>query len=51
MVAPYTGHELRFRFPDDGGNFAEAAIRCVGAGKCRHLFEMLECLRSRRVVG
>jgi FAD/FMN-containing dehydrogenase/Fe-S oxidoreductase len=24
-----------FRFPDDRGSFARAAIRCVGVGKCR----------------
>ncbi|MDT9694640.1 FAD-binding and (Fe-S)-binding domain-containing protein [Streptomyces sp. P17] len=28
---------LHFRFPDDGGSFAEAANRCVGVGKCRQL--------------
>jgi Fe-S oxidoreductase len=28
--------ETRFKFPDDGGHFARAAIRCVGIGKCRH---------------
>ncbi|MBO0715245.1 MAG: 4Fe-4S dicluster domain-containing protein, partial [Acidimicrobiales bacterium] len=25
-----------FRFPEDGGSFAEAAGRCFGVGKCRH---------------
>jgi Fe-S oxidoreductase len=25
-----------FKFPDDERNFARAAIRCVGVGKCRH---------------
>ena len=24
-----------FQFPDDGGSFAEATLRCVGVGKCR----------------
>jgi len=24
-----------FKFPDDHGNFAHAALRCVGVGKCR----------------
>jgi FAD/FMN-containing dehydrogenase/Fe-S oxidoreductase len=28
--------ETRFTFPDDGGRFQHAAIRCVGIGKCRH---------------
>jgi FAD/FMN-containing dehydrogenase/Fe-S oxidoreductase len=27
--------ETRFAFPDDGGSFAHAALRCVGVGKCR----------------
>ncbi|HXW07475.1 MAG TPA: FAD-binding and (Fe-S)-binding domain-containing protein [Vicinamibacterales bacterium] len=26
-----------FRFPDDGGDFAHATLRCVGVGKCRKL--------------
>ncbi len=26
-----------FKFPDDGGSFAHAALRCVGVGKCRRL--------------
>ncbi|SFW85894.1 FAD-binding and (Fe-S)-binding domain-containing protein [Amycolatopsis australiensis] len=26
---------LHFRFPDDGGSFAQAANRCVGVGRCR----------------
>jgi FAD/FMN-containing dehydrogenase len=29
---PVTTH---FRFPDDDGTFARAALRCVGVGKCR----------------
>ncbi|MFI6231237.1 FAD-binding and (Fe-S)-binding domain-containing protein [Micromonospora echinospora] len=24
-----------FRYPDDGGSFGEAVLRCVGVGKCR----------------
>ncbi|WP_328438086.1 FAD-binding oxidoreductase [Streptomyces sp. NBC_00444] len=35
--APYDPRDLHFRFPDDGGSFAEAANRCVGVGKCRQL--------------
>jgi len=27
--------ETHFHFPDDDGNFANAALRCVGVGKCR----------------
>jgi len=27
--------ETHFQFPDDGGSFAHAALRCVGVGKCR----------------
>jgi Fe-S oxidoreductase len=27
--------ETHFSYPEDGGNFAHAALRCVGAGKCR----------------
>jgi Fe-S oxidoreductase len=27
--------ETHFQFPDDSDNFARAAIRCVGVGKCR----------------
>ncbi|TQE32238.1 FAD-binding oxidoreductase [Streptomyces ipomoeae] len=33
--APYDPQDLHFRFPHDGGSFAEAANRCVGVGKCR----------------
>jgi len=32
---PATPQDLYFRFPDDGGSFAQAANRCVGVGKCR----------------
>jgi FAD/FMN-containing dehydrogenase/Fe-S oxidoreductase len=27
--------ETRFLYPDDGGSFARATLRCVGVGKCR----------------
>jgi FAD/FMN-containing dehydrogenase/Fe-S oxidoreductase len=27
--------ETHFKFPDDKGSFAHAALRCVGVGKCR----------------
>ncbi|HEV2075229.1 MAG TPA: FAD-linked oxidase C-terminal domain-containing protein, partial [Thermoleophilaceae bacterium] len=27
--------ETHFSYPEDGGSFAHAALRCVGAGKCR----------------
>ncbi|RSD11916.1 FAD-binding and (Fe-S)-binding domain-containing protein [Amycolatopsis eburnea] len=33
--APADPQDLRFRFPDDGGSFAQAANRCVGVGRCR----------------
>ncbi|MFV0133129.1 FAD-binding and (Fe-S)-binding domain-containing protein [Streptomyces sp. HMX87] len=33
--APEDRRDLHFRFPHDGGSFAEAANRCVGVGKCR----------------
>jgi len=32
---PRAPQDLFFRFPDDGGSFAQAANRCVGVGKCR----------------
>ncbi|MGA5897085.1 FAD-binding and (Fe-S)-binding domain-containing protein [Streptomyces venetus] len=35
--APEDRRDLHFRFPHDGGSFAEAANRCVGVGKCRQL--------------
>ena len=28
--------ETHFSYPEDGGSFAHAALRCVGAGKCRN---------------
>ncbi len=33
--APATPQDLFFRYPHDGGSFAQAANRCVGVGKCR----------------
>jgi FAD/FMN-containing dehydrogenase/Fe-S oxidoreductase len=33
--SPAAPHDLYFRYPDDGGSFAQAANRCVGVGKCR----------------
>ncbi|ODU26834.1 MAG: dimethylmenaquinone methyltransferase [Pseudonocardia sp. SCN 73-27] len=33
--APADPQDLFFRFPDDGGSFAQAANRCVGVGRCR----------------
>jgi Fe-S oxidoreductase len=29
--------DVRFAYPDDGGSFAHAALRCVGVGECRRL--------------
>jgi Fe-S oxidoreductase len=34
--APVAPQDLFFRYPHDGGSFAQAANRCVGVGKCRH---------------
>jgi FAD/FMN-containing dehydrogenase/Fe-S oxidoreductase len=28
--------KTRFQFPEDHGSLAQAALRCVGVGKCRH---------------
>jgi FAD/FMN-containing dehydrogenase/Fe-S oxidoreductase len=33
--SPTAPQDLFFRFPHDGGSFAQAANRCVGVGKCR----------------
>ncbi|MEV8614762.1 FAD-binding and (Fe-S)-binding domain-containing protein [Amycolatopsis sp. NPDC051373] len=33
--SPADPQDLYFRFPDDGGSFAQAANRCVGVGRCR----------------
>ena len=27
--------QTQFQYPDDGGSFAKAALRCVGVGRCR----------------
>src|SRR2546426_989396 len=27
--------ETHFKFPDDGGSFAKASLRCIGLGECR----------------
>jgi FAD/FMN-containing dehydrogenase/Fe-S oxidoreductase len=32
---PGQGERTIFRFPDDGGDFSRAALRCVGVAKCR----------------
>lgn len=29
--------ETHFRYPEDGGSFAHATLRCVGIGKCRRM--------------
>jgi FAD/FMN-containing dehydrogenase/Fe-S oxidoreductase len=29
--------DVHFHYPEDGGSFAHAALRCVGAGKCRDI--------------
>ncbi|MEV8609559.1 FAD-binding and (Fe-S)-binding domain-containing protein [Amycolatopsis sp. NPDC051373] len=33
--SPADPQDLYFRFPEDGGSFAQAANRCVGVGRCR----------------
>ncbi|MFD2420955.1 FAD-binding and (Fe-S)-binding domain-containing protein [Amycolatopsis pigmentata] len=33
--SPATPQNLFFRYPHDGGSFAQAANRCVGVGRCR----------------
>ncbi|MBB4689119.1 FAD-binding and (Fe-S)-binding domain-containing protein [Amycolatopsis jiangsuensis] len=33
--SPADPQGLHFRFPNDGGSFAQAANRCVGVGRCR----------------
>ncbi len=37
LGADYKPHESKthFHFPDDGGSFAKATVRCVGLGECR----------------
>ena len=34
---------VHFAYPEDGGSFAHAALRCVGAGKCRDTSEGTMC--------
>jgi FAD/FMN-containing dehydrogenase len=34
-VVAATPRDLFFRYPHDGGSFAQAANRCIGIGKCR----------------
>jgi FAD/FMN-containing dehydrogenase/Fe-S oxidoreductase len=29
--------QVHFAYPEDGGSFAHAALRCIGVGKCRRL--------------
>lgn len=33
---PLADTSIRFAYPEDGGDFAHAALRCVGVGKCRN---------------
>jgi FAD/FMN-containing dehydrogenase/Fe-S oxidoreductase len=35
--------ETFFKFPDDGGSFARATLRCVGVGKCRRPEAVFMC--------
>jgi FAD/FMN-containing dehydrogenase len=35
--------DVHFNYPEDGGSFAHAALRCVGAGKCRDVTEGTMC--------
>jgi FAD/FMN-containing dehydrogenase/Fe-S oxidoreductase len=35
--------ETHFRFPDDNGSLAHAALRCVGVGKCRNYESGVMC--------
>ena len=35
--------ETHFRFPDDNGSLAHAALRCVGVGKCRNYQSGVMC--------
>ncbi|MFC6020900.1 FAD-binding and (Fe-S)-binding domain-containing protein [Plantactinospora solaniradicis] len=32
-----------FRYPDDGGSFGQAVLRCVGVGKCRRQHDGVMC--------
>jgi len=45
-VGPGSRHNeplTHFHYPDDGGNFANAALRCVGVGNCRKHGEGTMC--------
>ena len=42
--------QTHFRFPDDHGSIADATLRCVGVGKCRHEQGGVMC-PSFRVTG
>jgi len=35
--------QTHFAYPEDGGDFAHAALRCVGVGKCRHTESGVMC--------
>jgi FAD/FMN-containing dehydrogenase/Fe-S oxidoreductase len=35
--------EVHFAYPEDGGSFAHAALRCVGVGKCRRMSGGVMC--------
>jgi FAD/FMN-containing dehydrogenase/Fe-S oxidoreductase len=35
--------KTHFAYPEDGGSFAHAALRCVGAGKCRNITSGTMC--------
>lgn len=45
LGAGYNPPEPRthFAYPEDGGSFAHAALRCVGAGKCREISSGTMC--------
>jgi FAD/FMN-containing dehydrogenase/Fe-S oxidoreductase len=35
--------DTHFRFPDDGGSFATASLRCAGVGNCRRTHDAFMC--------
>ena len=37
---------VEFAYPEDGGDFAHAALRCVGVGKCRSPTASTSCARA-----
>jgi FAD/FMN-containing dehydrogenase/ferredoxin len=45
LGAAYTPSEptTHFQFPEEGGSFAKAALRCVGIGKCRRTDDAFMC--------